>query len=67
MKHGTLNGYTNYGCRCDRCCDAQQAYHRAYDAMHCAEHVDEYVERTMQSIAWFEERIELSEDLGWVP
>lgn len=31
MKHGQ-NGYTNYGCRCGVCRDAQAAYHRAWKA-----------------------------------
>ena len=44
-----------------------RVYKRAYYARNSAEHVDAYVERTMQSIAWFEERIELSDDCGWVP
>lgn len=28
--HGTRNGYTNYGCRCDDCKVAQAAYMKEY-------------------------------------
>lgn len=32
IKHGTTGGYTNRGCRCQECRDAQAAYSRAYKA-----------------------------------
>jgi len=25
-RHGTVNGYTNYGCRCERCSEANSDY-----------------------------------------
>lgn len=29
-RHGTTNGYTNLGCRCERCCKANTDAHREY-------------------------------------
>lgn len=31
-KHGTLNGYSNYRCRCAECRDAQRLYMQDYRA-----------------------------------
>lgn len=31
VPHGTLNGYTNYGCRCDKCTSVRKEFKRAYD------------------------------------
>lgn len=28
QRHGTANGYMNYGCRCDRCRKAYSEYHK---------------------------------------
>jgi hypothetical protein len=28
--HGTRNGYTNLGCRCDFCREAERVYRRGY-------------------------------------
>lgn len=30
IKHGTLNGYTRWKCRCEACCAVHAAYQRAY-------------------------------------
>lgn len=29
-RHGTIGGYSNWDCRCDRCTKAHSAYHKAY-------------------------------------
>jgi hypothetical protein len=29
-RHGTLNGYTNLGCKCDRCREVYATYHREH-------------------------------------
>lgn len=30
MAHGTVNGYKNIGCRCDKCRKAASKYHRTW-------------------------------------
>lgn len=31
-RHGTHNGYANYGCRCDKCKARESEYRRAWHA-----------------------------------
>lgn len=33
-RHGTINGYMNFGCRCAPCKEANSAYQKAYRAAH---------------------------------
>ena len=30
IEHGTVSGYTNYGCRCPKCKEASAVYKRSY-------------------------------------
>jgi len=34
IPHGTIGGYTNWGCKCDRCLDAWAAYIERYRREH---------------------------------
>ena len=31
--HGNVSTYTNWGCRCDACCEAKAAYHRWWEGL----------------------------------
>lgn len=50
IKHGTYSSYTNHGCRCRPCTEANSAYHYAY--MHAdPERLRRHAERTRESRA----------------